>query len=228
MKDIQLHYIEKGEGEPLLLLHGNGEDCHYFFNQIVFFSQKYRVMALDTRGHGASPRGKAPFTLEQFARDLYDFMEEHKLEKANILGFSDGGNIALIFALEHPEKVNRLILNGANLEPFGVKASIQCPIAAGYYMASLFSNFSSNARKKAELLRLMVKEPDISPQQLKRLSVKTLVIAGTKDMIREKHTRLIAKTIPHAQLALVEGDHFIARKNPKAFNRIVYDFLDKN
>ena len=68
--DIALNYIETGEGFPLVLLHGNGEDHTYFKRQMEPFSQRYRVIALDTRGHGGSPRGSAPFTLDQFAREL--------------------------------------------------------------------------------------------------------------------------------------------------------------
>ena len=109
--DIRLHYTEKGTGEPLILLHGNGENSGYFVHQIDFFSQKYRVIAVDTRGHGKSPRGKAPFGIRQFAEDLRDFMDELEIERANILGFSDGGNIAVTFALKYPQRVNRLILN---------------------------------------------------------------------------------------------------------------------
>lgn len=102
--DIQLHYIEKGNGEPFILLHGNGEDGTYFTSQIDYFSKSYRVIAVDTRGHGKSPRGDAPFSIRQFAEDLYHFMTEKGIESAHILGFSDGGNIALIFAVNHPEK----------------------------------------------------------------------------------------------------------------------------
>lgn len=101
--DIELFYEEMGSGEPLILLHGNGED-HTIFNKIAdYFSGKYRVISIDTRGHGESPMGEEPFSLYQFAEDLNDFMDEHNIEKANILGFSDGGNIALIFASEYPE-----------------------------------------------------------------------------------------------------------------------------
>lgn len=221
--EISLYYQEQGAGAPLLLLHGNGEDGTYFVHQMDAFAQHYRVIAVDTRGHGRSPRGTAPFTIRQFAEDLLDFMDALHLEKAHILGFSDGGNIALTFALRHPERVDRLILNGANLNPAGVKASVQIPIVVGYHIASLFRN--EKARHHAALLGLMVKEPNFSPADLAKLTVPTLVIAGTKDMIREKHTRLIADSIPNARLVLLPGDHFVANKNPEAFNRAVLDFL---
>ncbi len=225
--DIKLSYIEAGQGEVLILLHGNGENCFYFAHQIEYFSSEYRVIAIDTRGHGDSPMGDAPFTIKQFASDLYGFMDEHSIEKASILGFSDGGNIALEFALSHPERVERLILNGANLYPSGVKLSVQAPIVIGYAIASLFARVSEGARKNAALLALMVKEPRIKPSELATLRVPTLVIAGDNDMIKDKHTRLIYKSLPCAEIAIIEGDHFIANTNHAEFNRTVYEFLKK-
>ncbi|MCC8025596.1 MAG: alpha/beta hydrolase [Clostridium sp.] len=220
-----LYWTESGEGMPLILLHGNGEDSGYFVHQTEYFSKQYRVIAIDTRGHGRSPRGETPFTIGQFAADLYDFMEEKGIAKAHILGFSDGGNIALAFALAHPKRVARLILNGANLSPGGVKASVQLPILWGYITASLLSNCTSSGKKKAEMLGLMVKEPHVKPGTLSGLHIKTLVIAGTRDMIKESHTRLIAASLPEGELVFIEGNHFIARKNPAAFNAAVEKFL---
>lgn len=225
--DIRLNYIEKGEGEPLILLHGNGEDLSYFSNQTEYFSQKYRVIALDTRGHGASPRGKCSFTIRRFAQDLHDFMDEHGIEKAHILGFSDGANTALRFALKYPHRVDKLVLSGANLFPAGVKSSVQIPIEIGYRFASLFAGKSEKAKKNAEMLGLMVNDPNISPEELRSLNTPTLVIAGTNDMIKDEHTRLIHKNLPNSELAIIAGDHFIASKNPEAFNRRVAAFLEK-
>ena len=225
--DIQLHCIEQGQGQPLILLHGNGESCDYFEHQIPCFSKDYRVIAIDTRGHGKSPRGEKPFTIKQFAEDLYDFMDAKGITKANILGFSDGGNIALEFALKHLERIEKLILNGANLFPSGVKPLYQWPIEIGYRMAKLFANKDEKAKKNAEMLGLMVNEPHIEPSELARLTMPVLVIAGKKDMIKESHTRLIYKSLPDAQMNIMEGDHFIANKNYEAFNRVVERFLKK-
>ena len=88
--DVDLHYREQGTGEPLILLHGNGEDGSYFERQMDAFASRFRVIALDTRGHGRSPRGEAPFTIRQFADDLLAFMDGQGIERAHLLGFSDG------------------------------------------------------------------------------------------------------------------------------------------
>ncbi len=223
--DLRHHYIEKGEGFPLILLHGNGEDCSYFEHQIEPFAQHFRVIAIDTRGHGQTPRGDAPFTIRQFAEDLLAFMNEHSIAKAHILGFSDGGNIAMVFALAHPERVEKLILNGANLDASGVKRKIQIPIEIGYRIARLFAKMSPKARLNAEMLGLMVNDPNVKPDELSQIQSPTLVIAGDDDMIKDEHTRLIAKSIPNSELAIIPGSHFVANKNPQAFNETVLRFL---
>jgi len=224
--DIEHYYIEKGQGEPLILLHGNGENCDYFKGQIDVFAQYYHVYALDTRGHGKTPRGSAPFSIRQFADDLLGFMDSHGIDKSHLLGFSDGGNIAMVFAIKYPDRVNRLILNGANLNPKGVKPSIQIPIEIGYKFASMFARKSPEAKQNAEMLGLMVNDPNVQPAELSAIKAKTLVIAGTNDMIKDAHTRLIAQSIPDSKLVLIKGNHFIANKCPEEFNRAVLEFLN--
>ena len=223
--DIQHYYVEKGQGRPLILLHGNGENCDYFRGQTEEFSSYYHVYAIDTRGHGKTPKGDMPFTISRFADDLLGFMDEHNISSAHILGFSDGGNTAMIFALRHPERVDRLILNGANMDPKGIKRSTQLPIEIGYKLASRFAHKSESAKNNAQLLGLMVNEPDVTPEELAGIKAKTLVIAGTNDMVREEHTKLIASSIPDSRLVFIRGDHFIANKKPIEFNRAVLDFL---
>ena len=223
--DIKHYYIESGQGEPIIFLHGNGENCDYFRGQIEVFARQFHVFAIDTRGHGKTPRGDRPFTIRQFAEDLLGFMDDHQIEKAHLLGFSDGGNIAMIFAMRYPERVDRLILNGANLDASGVKRSVQIPIEIGYRIAKRFSDQSDSARAKAEMLGLMVNDPNVRPEELGSIRARTLVIAGTKDMIRSDHTRQIAQCIPDSRLVFLNGSHFIANKNPEEFNQAVLGFL---
>ena len=223
--DIKLHYTQQGSGFPILLLHGNGEDSSYFSGQTGSFSAHFRTIALDTRGHGGSPRGRQPFTLAQFAEDLKAFLDERQIEKAHLLGFSDGGNIALLFALKYPHRVEKLILNGANLNPNGVKLGVQLPVVLGYACASLVSLFDKKALAKKELLGLMVTQPHITTQALSKLQVPTLVVAGDKDMIKDSHTRLIARAIPNAQLCILSGSHFVAAEKTDDFNKAVLNFL---
>ena len=223
--NIEHYFVEKGQGEPLILLHGNGENCDYFVGQVDEFAKFYHVYALDTRGHGKTPRGTAPFTIRQFADDLLAFMDAYGIGKAHVLGFSDGGNIAMIFAMKYPERVDKLILDGANLDAKGVKRSVQIPIEIGWRFAKCFAGKSDEARRNAEMLGLMVNDPNVRPEELSAIRAETLVIAGTKDMIKDEHTRLIARSIKDSRLVILKGNHFIANKCPDAFNRAVLDFL---
>lgn len=245
--NIKLNYEERGQGFPLILLHGNGENLTYFKDQIAFFSDEYRVIAVDTRGHGRSPRGIAPFTIRQFADDLREFMEELGIDRAHILGFSDGGNIAAVFAMKYPEKVEKLILNGANLDPSGVKGYFQIPITLAYRLmgargrdrrttagknASFERSTSAgeNGRpagkaSKKELFGLMVEDPNIKSEELAQIKAPTLVIAGTRDLIKCSHTRLIASCIPDSQLVFIKGGHSLAKTRAAEFNAAVSRFL---
>ena len=221
--DIQLHTVCAGDGAPLLLLHGNGEDSSYFEHQIPAFSNEFFVCAVDTRGHGGSPMGTAPFTLSQFADDLFDFMNENGIGQADLLGFSDGGNIALIFALRYPHRVRRLVLNAANLFPEGMEPWLLEDLVREH-RALAHAETPEEIHQK-QLLELMLREPHIDPAKLSALTCPTLVIAGDQDMILESHTRLIADSIPGAKLAIIPGPHDCAFRNPAVFNEAVLTFF---
>lgn len=221
------YYTEKGYGTPLILLHGNGENGGFFKNQIDFFAEKYRVIVPDTRGHGRSPRGSAPFTFDTFADDLKNFLDSLSIKKAVILGFSDGGNIALLFTLKYPEYVEKLILNSANLYPAGLKKNFLLPVRLFYGFSCLLSHFSKKAARKEELLALMAKQPDINPEELSAVKCPTLVIAGTLDLISKKHTRLIADSVVGAKLCFINGNHAAAQTNSVEFNQTIERFLEE-
>ena len=223
MRDIELYYKESGKGFPLILLHGNGESSDLFDAQIPVFSAIRHVFAPDTRGHGRSPIGQPPFSISRFADDLRDFMDDRGIEKADILGFSDGGNIALIFAMRYPERLSKLIVDGANLYPSGMKNSVYREIRRRCRKY----DSDPSMEHEAKLYHLMTDEPDIKPWELNRITALTLVMAGTDDMIKERHTRLIAKNIPGAELRIIEGGHALCLDNPDGFNAAVTEFLTK-
>lgn len=225
--DIELFYEEKGSGEPLILLHGNGEDHTVFGKVAEHFAKEYRVIAIDTRGHGNSPLGEAPFSIYQFAEDLNDFMTGHKIEKANILGFSDGGNIALVFASKYPEKVVKLVANGANTKPAGIRLLVYMAILLRYMLYSLATTFSKKYELKKALYSLMLKEPHISKEELESITAPTLVLVGTNDIIKESESRYIKESVVNGEIVFVLGDHFIVKNNVKDYIFAVDKFLKK-
>ena len=225
--DIELFYEEMGSGEPLILLHGNGEDHTIFDNVAKHFAKQYHVIAIDTRGHGKSPLGDEPFSLYQFAEDLNEFMNEQKIEKANILGFSDGGNVALIFASKYPEKVIKLIANGANTRPSGIKTIVHLAMLFRYMLYSVAAAFSGKFELKKALYYIMLHEPHITKEELEQITAPTLVLVGTEDLIRESESKYIKKSIPNSEIVFVLGDHFIVKNNTKDYIFAVEKFLNK-
>lgn len=229
--NLKHHYIKKGKGEPLILLHGNNEDSSYFDSQIQEFSKNYQVIALDTRGHGKTGRGKTPFTIRQFAEDLKHFMDKKRIKKAHILGFSDGANIAMCFAGKYPDMVDRLILYSGNLNSDGVHPIVQIPVEIEHkirkflYKCLPFKGIRKFIKRRGEFLSLMINQPNITLDELHRIKAFTLVIAGTCDMIKESHTRFIHRHIKNSRLIFIKGDHFVSKKNPGAFNAAVRKFM---
>lgn len=211
-----LNYIETGTGRPLFMIHGNGGDLTYFENQIGAFSDTRRVIAVDTPGHGDSPRGEGPFTIERFACDLKDLMTDMQIASADLLGFSDGANIALTFALKYPEMTDRLILCGANLDPSGLK-----PLPRFAFRSAA----SQRNEKKAEIAALAASQPNIKVEDLHNCRARTLVIAGTFDIIRKSHTKMIAENLPDSRLVFITGGHSLPKEHPVPFNQAVRDFL---
>ncbi len=157
--------------------------------------------------------------------DIAFYYQEKGNKEPVILGFSDGANIAMKFAIKYPNRVKALILNGGNLNPRGVKITTQLPIEIGYKIARRFASKSYEAKKNAEMLGLMVNDPNIERNELSKITAPTLVICGRNDMIRESHTKEIAKNIPNAKLSIIKGNHFIANKRYITFNKEVEDFL---
>lgn len=239
--DVKLNYEEKRNRIPSHKCSmAMDENLSYFKKQVDFFSREYRVITVDTRGHGKTPRGNKPFTIEQLAEDLYFFMEEQHIDKAHILGFSDGGNIAVAFALSHPEKAEKLILSGANLYPSGLKRNFLVFSTVTYKVICLHGKNKispvvryvwriKTIRKQAcpqkRTSKSDDKRPHIEPAQLAEICSPTLVIAGTHDIIKHEHTELIAANIPGSKLVFIKGGHSLAMLKPKEFNEVVYDFL---
>lgn len=224
--DIRLNYIEKGEGKPLIMIHGNEESSDYFEHQISYFADKgFHCIAPDSRAHGKTPRGTAPLTIRQMTDDIIAFMDELGIEKADFIGFSDGGNIMLIMAMKYPERIDRMVVDGANLTLDGVEKNAVDWVNCIYNEASAKADHDPASRLKMEIYGLMVNDPNIEPAELDVIDTPTLVMAGTEDLILREHTELIASHIRGAELAFIEGDHFCASKNPDAFNARVAEFL---
>lgn len=219
LKDAKIYYEEYGKGQPLLFLHGNNGSISDFSQQIPFFAKHYRVIAIDTRGQGRSTDlTQDTYSYQKFAADLYQVTKSLNLEQVDIVGWSDGGNTALIFNYEHPEMVNRVVAIGANMNPVGVKEKL---------IESLKKQIAGNDPKTNQrLIQLMLDHPDIKSNQLSLITNPVLIVAGSDDVIKDEHTRLIHKLIRNSELAIIpNATHYIPFEQPEKLNELMLNFL---
>lgn len=225
----KLYYEIYGKGTPFLFLHGNGQDGTYFSQQITFFQKKYTVYVIDSRGHGNSTSLNLPLTFERMAEDLNELLAHEKIDKTHILGFSDGANVAMLFAAKYPERVDHLILNAGNLSVSGLKTYGLFLTYCEYFFWKSCSRFSKRAKQHLAITDLLLHDPLPDPSLLMNITSPTLVIAGDHDIIKKSETETIARLIPHASLNIVShASHALARNKPAIFNQILQDFLGGN
>lgn len=190
---INLYYEKTGTGVPLIMLHGNGED-HTIFNKATAVLKKhFTVYAIDTRGHGkSSPVDELHY--EDMANDVYEFICKLNLEKPIVYGFSDGGIVALILAIKHPEAISRIVASGVNTQPNGLNT-----INLLIYKITYFFT-------RAKRIKLMLTEPNITDTQLNNIKIPVSVTGGSKDMIKQSHLKHIADSIPNSTLTIFNGE----------------------
>lgn len=222
----RLYYETYGEGEPLLMLHGNGQAMSSFVNQVEPFARKYKVILVDCRARGNSsyPPG-VPLNFDLLADDIAQFMDKIQVPKAHILGWSDGGIIGIVMALRHPEKVDRLVAMGANIFPEGVYGLDLMKEQLDIWQKE---NTDHHLDLAIDLLTLDALYPQLKFDDLAGIRSKTLIMAGDHDEIQPEHTLKIFQSIPNAELAILpDSSHFVPQENPELFNATVMRFLTK-
>lgn len=225
LNDAELYYEIYGEGEPLVLLHGNGGSIQEFYKQIPELSKTFKVIAVDTRAQGKSKDfTKGGLNYKIFADDLKNVMDHLNISKASILGWSDGGNTGLEFALKYPQYLNKLVIIGANAFPEGVDEDLLKNFKSKVHFMELANQPENETEKR--LLNLMLNEPNISKKTLHQIQNPILVIAGENDVIKKEHTEMIAKEIPNAKLKIYpKATHYLPFEIAEDLNKDVIDFL---
>ncbi|SDX81689.1 alpha/beta fold hydrolase [Hymenobacter psychrophilus] len=224
----RIYYETYGQGEPLLLLHGNGESISSFRQQLGALAREYRVIAVDTRDQGQSAATKGRLSYDLFADDMHALLEQLQVPAAHVVGWSDGGNTGLSMALRYPAQVRSLVTMGANLyaDTTAVDPEMLQKVRKDRRMATLLSPFNQNFRKARRLNTMLLNYPQMTPVQLRTITAPVLVLAGEKDIIREAHTRLIAQNIPRGEVIILPGlTHYAPQGNGPLFNETVLAFL---
>lgn len=211
---IEMHYAVVGSGQPVILIHGNGEDHNLFETQIdQLTAAGYRVYAPDSRGHGAN----APLTEYHYAdmaEDVYQFICALDLDRPLYYGHSDGGIIGLLLEISHPGTVSGMAISGTNLSPAGLEKNFIDKYTA------------INEKTPDPLLTLMLTDPHIDPKELEQINIPVLVTAGSNDLILPEETRCIAEHLPQARLVIVEGaDHGSYIVGSEIMGNLLLDFF---
>lgn len=203
IRGINMYCEIYGTGEPLLIIHGNGGSINNFAKQIPYFSGKYRVIIADSRAQGKTVDNSTDsLSYEMMADDYAALLTALHVDSANVIGWSDGGINALLLAIRHPEKVKKLAVTGANLQPdtSAVDPGIVTMITPEWEQLRQSKDTSAAARNRRKLFRLLVEEPHIPLADLHTIKVPALVMAGDHDVLRVGHTVQIFENIPSAYL----------------------------
>ncbi|MGB1043319.1 MAG: alpha/beta fold hydrolase [Tenacibaculum sp.] len=227
----KLYYEEYGKGEPLLIIHSCGTDIKAMEYQIDFFKDKYRVIAADSRGQGKSKLNTKNLTYDLMANDLEALVKELKLDAINVLGWSDGGIIALKMGINNNVAIKKIITMGANLRPdtTAVNSWARNQVIEMHketLKMIMKGDNSKDWKKELQLDELLLNQPNISHEELQKIKAAALIMIGDRDIIKNEHAVEIYNNIPKAQLCIMPGrNHGAPRNDSGVFNEIANTFL---
>lgn len=234
VNNVELYYEMRGEGTPLILLHGGLGHSGNWENQIPDLSEHFEVIAVDSRGHGRSTIGEQQISYSVMASDVVALMDYLDIRKANIVGFSDGGNIGLQLAIHHPNRLIKVVAAGANFNPSGVRPDVgKHPKMIEYFGKAMedYTALSPDPTKWEAFLgnisQMWASEPNFTVQQLSSITVPLLLLDGeNEEFIYPEHTREMAALIPTATpIVIPEAGHFGIWENPDQMNVAILQFL---
>jgi pimeloyl-ACP methyl ester carboxylesterase len=228
VRGFKMYYEIYGNGEPILLIHGNGGSINSFLYQIPYFSINHKIIAVDSRAQGKSIDVGDSLSFEMMADDFNALLEAINIDSCSVIGWSDGGINGLLLAIRHPSKVKKLAITGANLWPdsTAIKPS-DFKWMQEYNKTLSKMEQTDQIKQQQKLLLLDLKEPHINDQQLKLIHCPVLVIGGDHDIILPQHTLHIAESIPGSYLwILPNSGHSTLIDHKKDFNEVVSNFID--
>jgi pimeloyl-ACP methyl ester carboxylesterase len=231
---VKIWYASFGQGEPVILLHGGLANANYWGDQVRALQANYRVIVMDSRGHGRSTRNQAPFGYDLMAADVIGLMDFLKVPRAAIVGWSDGAIIGLDIAMHHPERVTKLFAFAANSDPSGVADIASSPV---------FNAFIARAQTEyeklsptpggykdflAQITKMWATQPNWTAADLHKIAVPTWIVdADHEEAIKRSNTEFIAANIPNAGLLLQpQVSHFSFLQDPVQFTADLGHFLD--
>jgi pimeloyl-ACP methyl ester carboxylesterase len=231
---ISIHYAISGHGSPVIFLHGGLANIDYWGNQVPAVAAHHTVILMDSRGHGRSTRDVRPYGYDLMADDVIALMDNLKIPKADIVGWSDGGILGLDLAMRYKDRIGKVFAFAANTATSGVKDGVEKnPTFAAYIERAGREYRTLSATPDdyngfvEQISRMWAEQPNWSDAQLRDIDTPVLVVDGDHDeAIKREHTEYIAATIPHAGLLILPNvSHFAFLQDPEQFNFAILHFL---
>jgi pimeloyl-ACP methyl ester carboxylesterase len=233
LPQVKTWYDERGQGEPLVLLHGGVVDASFFEANIDALAARFRVFALDLRGHGHTPDVEGPLTYEALAQDTIDFIDAVVGGPAHLVGHSVGAGVALHAALRRPDLIRRLVLISGAFHHDGLISTDEVDI--DQVVAAFGASYGAVSPDGEDHYPVVVRkifemdqrDPALTPSDLSGVGARTLVMASDDDIITLEHTLALYRGIKDSELVVVPGtSHFLTQEKPDLCNAIMVDFLN--
>jgi len=235
LTDGSVWYDERGQGEPLVLLHGGAVDSRFFEHNIDGLAAHFRVITTDLWGHGRTADREGPFSLESFSTDVAELIERVAGEPAHVLGHSIGAAVALALVLRRPDLVRNMIQISGGFDidadpPTGMSIDEMVEGTVGY-LGSTYGAVSPDGEAHFPIVvrkdfELSSREPKLTPEQVSAITHRTLVMVADDDITPIEHQLDFYRALPTGELAVVPGtSHFLLKEKPALCNEIVLDFL---
>lgn len=205
---MDIYYEEHGQGYPVILLHGNQETRRIYDSLIKDMESDYHFIAIDSRYHGKSIKS-GPLTLDQMAQDVMDVADDLGLEDYDVIGFSDGANIALTLAGKD-ERLKHMVLLSPNVSPKGLKWYYRLHMILTLLLLPIFCLYDKKSRRRFKLILFMMKEPHFTREYLSSLKIPALLLSGENDMIKDSDFQLIQTSLPYCVHKVIKNStHFL-------------------
>lgn len=198
-----LHYEKYGSGTPLLVLHGNGGSTKSVYRLLPELVSEYEVIAVDSPCHGQSSCNENMLSYEFIAKEITAFINELGYDKIKIWGHSDGGIVALMLGYTIPEKIDRMLVSGANTRLDTTAMLPEIVEMVGRYDEIPMPDMRIQ-------VKLMAEQKPIPDSKLKEISVPVTLMVGDRDAVKIGHTLELFKLLPNANLCVLPGtSHFL-------------------
>ena len=233
---IEMYYATYGAGDPILLIHGGLGNADIWSNQVADLMKDHLVIVADSRGHGRSTRTAEPFGYDLMSSDYLALLDYLKVDKVDLVGWSDGGIIGLDIAMKHPERLKHLFAQAANITTDGVDPGVGTNAVFGSYidwMGQVYRQISPTPDQYdafvAQISNMWATQPNWTDAEVGKITVPTAIVLGDHDeAITRAHTDHMAKVITGAELVILkEASHFAMLQAPEDYTAAIRAFIAK-